>query len=401
VKAGVWIGPRPTGWQIAAIVFVGTIGILIPGVQPIVLGALLTEQHISLSQLGHAASAELLFMGLAAALAAALLPPRRLRAIGIAASLILALGNWLTPLVMGETVTALRAVTGAAGGVLIWVTACMIARSAAPERWAGIYLTVQTLAQFIFAATMASWIEPRWAAQGDFALLAAAGLVCAVVSLALPTAFRVLPKGEGGGTGSFVMPPPRGLAALASTFLLLMFIVSIWVYYDPIARQAGLSTQISDQAVSVSLGFQVLGGTVATLAAGRLKWYPVFLVCAAADLIMVALLGSRPSALLFLFDAAVFGFIWMFILPFLVSMIIEADPSRRSAVFFSGVGLLGASLGPTIVGLIISPDETRGALWFGAGCLFLSLAIATALRFMQARSSPSDNAQPSIMREVE
>jgi hypothetical protein len=399
VKDGVWIGPRPTGWQIAAIVFVGTIGILIPGVQPIVLGALLTEQHISLSQLGHAASAELLCMGLAAALAAALLPPRRLRAIGIAASLILALVNWLTPLAMGETVTALRAVTGAAGGVLIWVTACLIARSAAPERWAGIYLTVQTLAQFIFAATMASWIEPRWAALGDFALLAVAGLVSAGVSLALPTAFQVLPKGEGGG--SFVMPPPRGRAALASTFLLLMFIVSIWVYYDPIARQAGLSTQTSEQAVAVSLGFQVLGGTLATLAAGRLKWYPVFLACAAVDLIMVALLGSRPSALLFLFDAAVFGFIWLFILPFLVSMIIEADPSRRSAVFFSGVGLLGASLGPTIVGLIISPDETGGALWFGAGCLFLSLAIATALRFMQARSSPSDNAQPSIMREVE
>jgi MFS family permease len=392
VKAGVWIGPRPTGWQIAAIVFVGTIGILIPGVQPIVLGALLTEQHITLSQLGHAASSELLCMGLAAALAAALLPPRRLRAIGIATGLILALGNWLTPLVTGETVTALRAVTGAAGGVLIWVTACMIARSATPDRWAGIYFTVQTLAQFIFAAIMTSWIEPRRAAQGDFALLAVAGLACAVASLALPTAFRVLPKGE--GAGAFVMPPPRGLAALASNFLLLMFIVSIWVYYDPIARQAGLPTQISDEAVSVSLGFQVLGGTVATLAAGRLKWYPVFLVCAAVDFIMVALLGSRPSALLFLFDAAVFGFIWMFILPFLVPMIIEADPSRRSAVSSSGVGLLGASLGPTIVGLIISPDETRGALWLGAGCLFLSLAIATALRFMEARSPPLHDAQP-------
>jgi hypothetical protein len=399
VKTGDWIGRHPTGWQTAAIVFVGTIGILIPGVQPIVLGSLLTEKHISLSQLGHAASAELLCMGLAAALAAALLPPRRLRAIGIAASLSLALGNWLTPLVVGETVTALRAVTGAAGGFLIWVTACMIARSAAPGRWAAVYLTIQTLAQFIFAAVMASWIEPRWAAQGNFALLAVAGLVCAAASLALPAAFQVLPKTE--GQGPFVMPPPRGLAALASTFLLLMFIVSIWIYFDPIARRAGLSTQISDEAVSVSLGFQVLGGTVATLAAGRLKWYPVFLVCAAVDLIIVALLGSRPSAVLFLFYAAVFGFIWLFILPFLVSMIIEADPSRRSAVFFSGVGLLGASLGPTIVGLIISPDETSGALWYGAGCLLLSLATATGLRFMQARSPPFNNAQPSIMRQVE
>jgi hypothetical protein len=64
-------------------------------------------------------------------------------------------------------------------------------------------------------------------------------------------------------------------------------------------------------------------------------------------------------------------------------MTIEADPSRRSAVLISGVALLGASLGPTLAGMIISPDDTRGALWFGAGCLFLSLGIATGLRFVK------------------
>jgi len=377
---GVWIGPRPTQWQVAAIVFVGTIGILIPGVQPIVLAALLSEHRIDLAQLGHAASVELLAMGSAAALAAALLPARRLRPICIAASLLLALGNYLTPLVGGEAVTALRAITGATGGLLIWVTACMIARSAAPDRWAGIYLTVQTLAQFIVAALMTSWIEPHHAAQGDFRMLAIAGLFSAAASLVLPAAFQDLPRGAGEGSGFFIMPPPRGLAAQASNFLLLMFIVGIWVYYDPIARQAGLSTHISDTAVYVSLAFQVLGGTLATLLAGRLKWYPVFVTCAAVDLVMVALLGTRPSEFLFLADAAVFGFIWLFILPFLVPMIIEADPSRRTAVLTSGVALVGASVGPTAVGLIISPDDARGALWLGGACLLLSLSIATALR---------------------
>jgi len=383
-QSGNWIGPRPTALQIAAIVFVGTIGILIPGLQPIVLGALLTQQHITLSQLGVIASAELLCMGAAAALGAALLPSRRLRAIGIAASLVLALGNYLTPLAAGGSITGLRALTGAAGGLLIGVTACMIARSAVPERWAGIYLSVQTLAQFILAAVMTAWIEPSRAVQGDFGMLAVAGLVCAGASFALPRAFQVLPTPP--GKGSFAMPPLRGVAALACVFLVLMFIVSIWVYYDPIARQAGLSSHISDTAVYVSLAFQVLGGTCATLSAGRLRWFPVFVICAAVDFVMVALLGTHPSALLFLIDAAVFGFIWLFILPFLVPMIIEADPTRRSAVLTSGVGLLGSSLGPTMVGLIVSPDNTQGALWLGAACLLCSLAIATALRYLRPRS---------------
>jgi len=383
-QSGNWIGPRPSVLEITAIVFVGTIGILIPGLQPIVLGALLTQQHITLSQLGVIASVELLCMGAAAALGAALLPARRLRAIGIAASLVLALGNYLTPLAAGGSITGLRALTGAAGGVLIGVTACMIARSGVPERWAGIYLSVQTLAQFILAAVMTAWIEPSRAVQGDFGMLAVAGLVCAGASFALPSAFQVLPAPS--GKGSFAMPPLKGIAALACVFLVLMFIVSIWVYYDPIARQAGLSSHISDTAVYVSLAFQVLGGTCATLSAGRLRWFPVFVICAAVDFVMVALLGTRPSALWFLIDAAVFGFIWLFILPFLVPMIIEADPTRRSAVLTSGVGLLGSSLGPTMVGLIVSPDDIQGALWLGAACLLCSLAIATALRYLRPRS---------------
>src|SRR5258708_12925337 len=154
------------------ILFVGTVGILIPGVQPVVLAALLAEQHITLTQLGHAASVELSSMGLAAAFAAAVLPPRRLPAIALISSLVLAGGNWLTPFVMGEMVTALRALTGFTGGILIWVAACMIARSAAPDRWAGIYLTVQTLTQLLFVAALGFWAGPNCAAHATFPLLA-------------------------------------------------------------------------------------------------------------------------------------------------------------------------------------------------------------------------------------
>jgi hypothetical protein len=356
---------------------VGTIGILILGVQPIVLATLLSARHITLTQLGHAASAELLSMGLTAALAGAVLPSLRLRAIAMAASLLLAYGNWQTILATGETVTALRALTGAAGGLLIWVTSCMIARSAAPDRWAGIYLTVQTLAQFILATVMSAWAEPG--ASMEFGLLAGLGLISAAVALLLPSAFARLPKHA--GQGSFAPPSPRGFAALAVAFLVMMFIVSIWVYYEPLARHAGLSAKISDQAISLSLACQVLGGFAATMLAGRLRWYPVFVICALVDLGLVMLLGSHPPAFVFLADAAVYGFIWLFILPFLVPMTIEADPSRRSAVLVTGVGLLGGSLGPTLVGMIISPEDTTGALWLGGACLLLSLLIATALRF--------------------
>jgi hypothetical protein len=81
-------------------------------------------------------------------------------------------------------------------------------------------------------------------------------------------------------------------------------------------------------------------------------------------------------------DAAIFGFVWLFILPFMVPMLIEADPSRRAAVLTSGVALLGGSIGPTVAALLISPENTRGALWLGAACLAACFAIATALRMV-------------------
>src|SRR5260221_9271719 len=116
------------------ILFVGTIGILIPGVQPVVLAALLAEQHITLTQLGHAASAELLSMGLAAAFAAAFLPPRRLPAIALLTSLVVAAGNWLTPFAVGDMVTAGPALTRFTRGILFLGAGCVRSRFAPPQR---------------------------------------------------------------------------------------------------------------------------------------------------------------------------------------------------------------------------------------------------------------------------
>jgi hypothetical protein len=86
-------------------------------------------------------------------------------------------------------------------------------------------------------------------------------------ALGLPGAFAALPKKDGAASSG--MPTPRGFAGLSVPFLVMMFIVS------------------------------VLGGTLATNLAGRLKWYPVLVVCAAIDLVTVVVLGMRPTAVVF------------------------------------------------------------------------------------------------------
>src|SRR6185295_14074748 len=100
-----WIGPRPTLIEFSAVMFVGVTGIMIAGLQPLLLGALEHENRLSPAQLGQAATAELLTMGLAAFIAGAVIKPQRLKLIAIISSLVLAAADAATPYVQGDVVT--------------------------------------------------------------------------------------------------------------------------------------------------------------------------------------------------------------------------------------------------------------------------------------------------------
>jgi hypothetical protein len=370
-----WIGERPTPLQLGVILFVGVCGVMIAGLQPLLLGTLAQEGRITAAQLGHAATAELLLMGAASAYAGARWKPERLRAIGLVSALALAALNVATAWANGETITSIRAVAGVPSGILIWITVAMIARSPTPERWAGIYLTIQTLAQFVLAAALAAWVISRSGANGGFVALAVMCVISAVAALALPNRFAPLVADN----ASSNMPTARGFVALAAPFLWMAFIVGVWVYAEPLSRQAGHAPTVAGVAVSVSLACQVLGGATATLLAGRLRWFPTLMFCALLNVGCLLAFAALPSESLYLLTSGVFGFLWLFSLPFMVPMTIAADPTRRAAVLVGGAELAGGSLGPLFASFVVSDVDVRGALGFGAVALAVTVAIAFAL----------------------
>ena len=370
-----WIGERPTPLQLGVILFVGVCGVMIAGLQPLLLGTLAQEGRITAAQLGHAATAELLLMGAASAYAGARWKAERLRAIGLVSALALAALNVATAWADGETITLIRAVAGVPSGILIWITVAMIARSPTPERWAGIYLTIQTLAQFVLAAALAAWVISRSGANGGFVALAVMCVISAVAALALPNRFAPLVADN----ASSNMPNARGFVALAAPFLWMAFIVGVWVYAEPLSRQAGHAPTVAGVAVSVSLACQVLGGATATLLAGRLRWFPTLMFCALLNVGCLLAFAALPSESLYLLTSGVFGFLWLFSLPFMVPMTIAADPTRRAAVLVGGAELSGGSLGLLFASFVVSDVDVRGALGFGAVALAVTVAIAFAL----------------------
>jgi hypothetical protein len=371
-----WIGARPTAFQLGVILMVGVCGVMIAGLQPLLLGTLAQEGRITAAQLGHAATAELLLMGAASAYAGARWKAERLRAIGVVSSLVLAVLNIATLWASGETVTLVRALAGVPSGVLIWITIAMIARSPTPERWSGIYLTIQTLAQFVLAAAITAWVISRAGANGGFVGLAVLCVISAVAALALPNRFAPL-VADGNASN---MPNAPGFVALAATFLWMAFIVGVWVYAEPLSRQSGHAPTVAGVAVSLSLACQVLGGATATVLAGRLRWFPVLLFCALIYVACLLAYAALPSAFLYLVTSSVFGFLWMLSLPFFVPMVIAADPTRRAALLVGGAELAGGSLGPLFASFVVTDADVRGSLGFGAFALAMTVAIAVALR---------------------
>jgi len=369
-------GSPPRRLQSAAAIAVGLNALLIVGLFAPLLGALADEHRLTAPQIGLAASVELLSTAFATGLAGMLLEPRRLRLIGVAASLALAAADAATMQASGAQVLAARSAAGAAEGVLLWITVGMIARTATPERWAGAFFTLQTVAQLMLALAFAVLIIPRFGASGGYAALALCAIAGLAPALALPSRYGPLAAGQ----GQAGPPPLRGWIALLATFVFGSANGGVAVFLQRYALQAGLAAGVARTAVWVSLAAQVAGGSAATALAGKVRWFTVMAGGAALWLVCWIGFSVRAPAAGFIAANGLSGLVGLMVSPFYVPMIIEADPSRRAAVQTGAAQLLGGAAGPLMAFALVSDTDARRVLALGAVLLLSGLAIMAWLR---------------------
>lgn len=369
-------GPALTGLQAGAAIGVGVNSLLVVGVLPLLLGALADAHRLTAAGIGLTAMLEILSMGLATAAMGLVRRPGRLRLLGVATSLGLAGLDLAAIGQAGPVLMALRAAAGAAEGVLLWITVSMIARSVTPERWAGVFFTAQTLAQLALAIALTFVIAPRFGADGVFVSLALASLVGVIPALLGPSRYARLPVAPDQSEA----PPPRGWCALAVTLIFVSAPAAVGVYLEPLALEAGLDAGVAGAAVWLGLTAQVAGGIMATILAGRVRYFAVFVLATGAYLAMFTLFGRALPGWLFISANALGGVATLFLAPFIVPFLIEADPSRRSAMQSGAAQLLGGALGPLLASLAVGGGDVRGVLWLGAGLLLAGLAGVAAMR---------------------
>lgn len=361
--AGDWLVGNPGRAELAAALWMGSVGLLILGLQPLLLGALFTEGKVSADGLALVATAEIIAIGVGSALVATLLSSNHMRLKSSALLVLLAIANIATA--YNETLgpmIAIRAVAGLLEGGLVAVATELVARSRRAERIGGFFVTLQTLAQCALALILALWVIPAKGAAGGFVTL---GVVC-IASLAaavrVPSRYEDLPRDENFG-GALRLRPAIALLCIFSFF---MFIGAIWAFLEPLGGQFGVDAQTVGLIVSASLAVQVMGALAATWLEARIDYRAAISVIGLIGVGCALALASGPGLTLFWIVALVIGFIWLFVIPYQIRLAITADETRGTALLVPAAQLLGSAIGPVGASLLIDGANFRPVAEFAA-----------------------------------
>jgi len=378
--------PAQSRANIASALTIGTIALLVIGVQPILLGAMVEARNATLSGVGVIAMCEIVALGVGIVVCDALMSLSRLRIVGIAAALFIAALDVATAFLTGDAHLAMvRSAAGLGEGVLLWVTTCIIVRSQVPDRIAGIFLVAQALAQAALAAIFAGLVVPNAGWHGGFVMLAAVSLLPCIAVAWLPA--RVAPLAA--QTVDKFRWSVTAALPLAVALLQLASIGALWAYLEPLGKRAGFGAQAAQTLTAGVQLMQVLGGTTASLAVRRLATVRTLVVGALAlAAIPFAMHGLPPVATLrFALLCAAFGFAWMFLMPFHVSLAFLADPTGRVAMLIPAMQLLGSALGPLVASFVVTGDDATSVLIVS---LSFALAAVALLVFGHSRFREKD-----------
>lgn len=369
---GDWLVGNPTSGQLASALWIGSVGLLILGLQPVLLGALYTEGHVSGDELALVATAEMIAIAIGSAIVAMLLSAHKMRWKSAALLLLLALANVWTAYAAGaNTLMAARALAGLAEGGLVAIATELIARSRRAERIGGYFVTMQTLAQCALALLLALYVIPAAGSAGGFIVLAIVCVASLVVAYIVPADYADLPKDE--NLANVVTVP--SITALLSIFCYFMFFGAVWAFLEPLGAQFGIDGRTVGLIVSASLAVQVLGAMTATAFEARIDYRLAITAIGAVALVSSLVLASGPGLTTFWVAALVMGFILLFIVPYQIRLAITADDTRTTVLLVPAAQLFGLAIGPIAASLLIDGKDFRPVPEFAAASAVASVAL--------------------------
>ena len=332
-----------SGREVAAVIAIAAISGCIAALQPLLLGALLSEGRITAGAMGYAATVEGLATMLATVVAGAWLKPRRLRWIATVAIVAVLAANLITLVVPPDVIVLARGLSGAGNGILLWIFISMAARSELPARLFAGFLTANATVVFLLSLLLGTFAISRFGATAGYAILICVYLLLLGTVRFLPDDFMDLDT-----SGGAARPPIAGLVALCAVGLFLAGITAFWIFAVALGTQAGISTRSMQLIISIATGVQIVAGLAGIALASKVTGMQALV---GATLICVAAVAATiVSDNVWIWGAATIAisFCWMFAPSFNIGFLDLADPSRRAAIFVGSAQLAGLAMGPAL-----------------------------------------------------
>lgn len=366
--------------HLAAALALGSVAVLMVGLQPLLLGELLAENRLSLEGVGLVAMGEIVALGLGVILGDLLRSVINLRFLTIVAALSAAGLDWVTASTTGDIeLMVVRALAGLGEGLLLWGAVSLIVRGPAPDRVSGVFMVVQTLAQGIIAAILAFWVLPRQSVAGGFIFLALISASAVLLVRWQPSRLASLADTE--QASGFTWEVRHGLL-MALVFMQLSAIGALWAYLEPLGKYAGLDAQSAQLLVSGTLFMQVLGGCLGILLVRRVSDYKMLGIAAIllGGMAMAMDLPAGQSSTVFLMLCGFFGLVYLILTPFQVRIALQLDPSGRVAALVPGMQLLGCAFGPLVASQWVVDDYVQPVVIVSTIFSLMALVLLGLLR---------------------
>lgn len=376
--------------EIIALGFLVTIGNLTPYALPVIVGSLVDDMHLAPQMAGYLGTAELVGLGLGAALFSWVILRvnwRLFAGIAIAMSVGAAL---LTPVSTNLTLLFLvRFVAGLGGGMLLSMAAAGLSSTRSPERTLG---SVQIFGMIFSAVALYTLplVLDRFGMTAMFTLIAAINVAASALILLMPhrspyvegLAQATLEQHAHAAEAPALAPPPLLIASstLAGIFLYFTAAMGYWIYYERVGVAAQLTTENIATVLGSSQLFGAAGALAAVVVATRLGARIVPMVFSCLLAMACALTMTMPINFgLYALAAFGFNFSWGFIYPYMMGVAISLDPSARIVGYALALQTIGKAVGPALVASLVVGTVFTGGYW-----LCLALFLGSLLSFLPA-----------------
>jgi predicted MFS family arabinose efflux permease len=356
---------------IATAMVIGTAALMVLGVQPILLAALVAEQKISNAELGRLATAEVLAIAVGAAMGVTLFRAGGMRAKAAITAAILGVINVASCYAAGgAALFLLRGFAGVVEGVLLGSAIVILTRTRSPDRVNGVFLAVQTIPQALAALILPIYLVPRWGSGAGFTILAGLCFLGVVLAPLLPR------QGAPASTAAHTRLAwtPEMVCILLAITLQTAGIGAALEYLAQLAAHNGFSQRDVGLATSGNLVLQVVGAFIVVGIAWRIPSALALLVGVSLQAAMALSFPLMPTGGAYVALACFFGLFMLALGPFKVAWLVRIDPTRRIALFILPTVLIGWSFGSFVASFWVTPESSDAAYWTSAG-FFLSAGV--------------------------